>query len=40
MGILGNIVKAIKGGANEMGESIVETQAVRIYEQEIPDCRR
>ncbi|MCI5144161.1 MAG: PspA/IM30 family protein [Candidatus Electrothrix sp. AR3] len=38
MGILGNIVKAIKGGANEMGESIVETQAVRIYEQEIREA--
>jgi phage shock protein A len=38
MGILSNIVKAIKGGANEMGETIVETQAVRIYEQEIREA--
>jgi len=38
MGILSNIVKAIKGGASEMGESIVETQAVRIYEQEIREA--
>ena len=38
MGILSNIVKAIKGGASEMGESIVETQAVRIYGQEIREA--
>lgn len=38
MGILRDIVKAIKGGASEVGEAIVDTQAIRIYEQEIREA--
>jgi len=38
MGILRDIVTAIKGGANEAGEAIVETQAIRIYGQEIREA--
>ncbi len=38
MGILGNIVKAFKGGASEVGEAIVDANAVRILEQEIREA--
>lgn len=35
MNILKDIIKAFKGGANEVGEAIVDSQALRILEQEI-----
>ncbi|MFV2060270.1 MAG: PspA/IM30 family protein [Gammaproteobacteria bacterium] len=38
MSIFGDIITAIKGGANEVGESIVDSQAIRIYEQEIREA--
>ncbi|WP_444997048.1 PspA/IM30 family protein [Aliikangiella sp. IMCC44359] len=37
MSILKKIVTAIRGGAREVGESIVDTNAIRILEQEIVD---
>ncbi len=38
MGIISDLFKAIKGGANEVGEAIVDTQAIRIYEQDIREA--
>ncbi|VAX00675.1 hypothetical protein MNBD_GAMMA22-2832 [hydrothermal vent metagenome] len=38
MSIFGDIITAIKGGASEVGESIVDSQAIRIYEQEIREA--
>jgi len=38
MSIFGDIITAIKGGANEVGEAIVDSQAIRIYEQEIREA--
>jgi len=38
MSILRDIVTAIRGGASEVGESIVDSQAIRILEQEIRDA--
>lgn len=38
MGILSQIVTAIRGGATEVGESIVDGQALRILDQEIRDA--
>ncbi len=38
MSIFGDIITAIKGGANEAGEAIVDSQAIRIYEQEIREA--
>ncbi len=38
MSIFGDIVTAIKGGASEVGEAIVDSQAIRIYEQEIREA--
>ncbi len=37
MSILKKIVTAIRGGAREVGEAIVDTNAIRILEQEIAD---
>ncbi len=37
MSILKKIVTAIRGGAREVGEAIVDTNAIRILEQEIKD---
>lgn len=39
MSILKDIFKAIRGGANEVGEAIVDSQAMRILEQEIRDAK-
>ncbi len=36
--IFGDIVTAIRGGVSEVGESIVDSQAIRILEQEIRDA--
>ena len=38
MNILKNIFTALRGGANEVGEAIVDANAVRILEQEIRDA--
>jgi phage shock protein A len=37
--IFGDIVTAIRGGASEVGEAIVDSQALRILEQEIRDAQ-
>ena len=39
MGIFRDIVTAIKGGASEVGEAIVDSQAMRILEQEIREAQ-
>ncbi|MBL1292805.1 MAG: PspA/IM30 family protein [Thiotrichales bacterium] len=39
MQILRDIMTAIRGGASEVGESIIDHQAIRILEQEIRDAR-
>jgi phage shock protein A len=39
MGILKNILTAVRGGASEVGESIVDANAVRILGQEIRDAQ-
>ena len=38
MGVLRDMLTALKGGANEIGESIVDANAIRILEQEIRDA--
>jgi len=38
MGIFSNIVTAIRGAATEVGEAIVDNQAMRILDQEIRDA--
>ncbi len=38
MGIFSQIVTAIRGGATEVGEAIVDSQAMRILDQEIRDA--
>lgn len=40
MGIFNKLISAVRGGANEMGEAIVDTQAIRILEQELRDSKR
>lgn len=39
MSILGKLFTALKGGATEIGEAIVDNQAIRILEQEIRDAK-
>jgi len=38
MGILSKILTAVRGGATEVGEAIVDSQAMRILDQEIRDA--
>ena len=38
MGVLKDLMQAVKGGANELGEAIVDANAIRILEQEIRDA--
>ncbi len=38
MGILNKIFTAIRGGAREVGESVVDANSIRIFEQEIHDA--
>ena len=38
MGVLRDMLTALRGGANEVGEAIVDANAVRILEQEIRDA--
>ena len=40
MSILKDLFTAIRGGANEVGESIIDANAVRILEQEIRDAEQ
>ena len=40
MSIFRKLITAIRGGANEVGEAIVDTQAFRILEQEIRDAKQ
>lgn len=39
MNILKKLISAIRGGANEVGEAVVDTQAIRILEQEVRDAK-
>jgi phage shock protein A len=38
MGILGKLMTALRGGAREAGEAIVDANGIRIFEQEIKDA--
>ena len=38
MGVLKDLFAAVKGGANEVGEAIIDANAIRILEQEIRDA--
>ena len=38
MGVLRDMLTALRGGANEVGEAIVDANAIRILEQEIRDA--
>ena len=38
MGVLRDLMQAVRGGANEVGEAIVDANAIRILEQEIRDA--
>ena len=38
MGVLKDMFTALKGGANEVGEAIVDANAIRILEQEVRDA--
>lgn len=40
MGILNKIFTALRGGAREVGESIVDANGIRIFEQEIADAQK
>ena len=40
MNILQKIFTALRGGAREVGESIVDANAIRIFEQEIEDAKQ
>lgn len=40
MSILKNIMKAIKGGAREVGEAIVDANGIRIFEQNIAEAKQ
>ncbi|MCL1037399.1 PspA/IM30 family protein [Shewanella submarina] len=40
MGILNKILTAFRGGANEVGQSIVDANSTRIFEQEIRDAEK
>ncbi|RLV60565.1 PspA/IM30 family protein [Parashewanella curva] len=40
MGILSKILTAFRGGATEIGESIVDANSTRIFEQEIRDAKK
>lgn len=39
MGLLKKIITAIRGGAREVGETIVDSNSIRIFEQEIHDAQ-
>ena len=39
MNILMKLINAIRGGVNEVGEAVIDTQAIRILEQEMRDAK-
>jgi phage shock protein A len=39
MNVMKKILTSLRGGARELGEAIVDTQAMRIFEQEIEDSK-
>jgi len=39
MNVFDKLLTAIKGGARELGEAVVDSQSVRIFEQEIEDAK-
>ncbi len=39
MNVLAKLLTALRGASNEVGEAIIDTQAIRIMEQEIRDSR-
>ncbi|MDR2091861.1 MAG: PspA/IM30 family protein [Azoarcus sp.] len=39
MGVIGKLLSLVRGSARELGESIVDANGVRIYEQEIHDAK-
>jgi phage shock protein A len=39
MNIIDKLLTAIRGGARELGEAVVDTQSMRIFEQEIEDSK-
>ncbi len=40
MGIFNKLLTAVRGGATEVGEAVVDSQAIRILEQEIRDSKK
>ena len=40
MGLLKKLITAVRGGAREVGEAVVDMNAIRIYEQEIEDAKK
>ncbi len=40
MSIFKKLITAVRGGATEVGEAIVDTQAIRILEQELRDAKK
>ena len=40
MGLLNKLLTAVRGGAREVGEGIVDANAIRIYQQEIEDAKK
>ncbi len=40
MSIFKKLITAVRGGATEVGEAIVDTQAIRILEQEVRDSKK
>ena len=39
MEFLKKLITAIRGGSRELGEAVLDTQGIRIYEQEIEDAK-
>ena len=40
MSIFNKLLTAVRGGATEVGEAIVDSQSIRILEQEIRDSKK
>ena len=40
MSIFTKLITAIRGGATEAGQAVVDTQAIRILEQELRDSKK
>ena len=39
MNVMKKLLTSLRGGARELGEAVVDTQAMRIFEQEIEDSK-